>query len=76
MYKQFRDLDLSTKREIERLEALIQTYMQEHHGAATRTQEVIQADLSKTSNLEAQYIAAEKRKKRISNCYKLISKFN
>lgn len=63
MYKQFRDLDLSTKREIERLEALIQTYMQEHHGAATRTQEVIQADLSKTSNLEAQYIAAEKRKK-------------
>lgn len=63
MYKQFRDLDLSTKREIERLEALIQTYMQEHHGAATRTQEAIQADLSKTSNLEAQYIAAEKRKK-------------
>lgn len=71
MYKQFRDLDLSIKREIERLEALIQTYMQEHHGAATRTQEAIQADLSKTSNLEAQYIAAEKRKKRISNCYKL-----
>lgn len=63
IYKQFRDLDLSTKREIERLEALIQTYMQEHHGATTRTQEVIQADLSKTSNLEAQYIAAEKRKK-------------
>ena len=63
IYKQFRDLDLSTKREIERLEALIQTYMQEHHGIPARTQEVIQADLSKTSNLEAQYIAAEKRKK-------------
>lgn len=63
LYKQFRDLDLSAKREIERLEAVIQTYMQEHQNVTARTQEVIQADLNKINNLEAQYLAAEKRKK-------------
>lgn len=74
LYQQFRDLDLYTKREIERLEALIQTFMQEHHGPQARTIEQIQKEINKISQKEAEHLAAEKRKQASQQLLQTIQK--
>lgn len=61
LYKEFRQDDLYMKREIERLEALVQTFQQEHQGMKVRNMEDIKKELDTVNQMEANLIAATKR---------------